>query len=132
MEPVGTPSHPAAAGKPDASARSAKVRQVLQELWEANRGTIAERISSVRLAHEHLLAGNLDTGARDKAISAAHKLAGVLGTFGFPRGSELALQAQVLLEQTPPLPTQEIERLKGLIDELSVIVTTQSLPSPES
>lgn len=112
----------------DAATRAQKVRQVLQELWEANRGTIAERTAIIRIAYDQAMAGTLAPDARENAVSAAHKLAGVLGTFGFPRGSELALQAQHLLEAPGPVPAGEVEHLKNLLDELSIIVTTKSLP----
>ena len=122
------PKTTSAGSAQETSVRSSKVRQVLQELWEANRGTIAERIAAIRSAYDLLSGAGLDASTREKAISAAHKLAGVLGTFGFPRGSELALQTQLLLEVDGPVVPAEIARLKAMLDELAVIVTTQSLP----
>ena len=43
--------------------------------------------------------GSLDNQTRKNAEAAAHKLAGVLGTFGLPEGSKLASKIEDLLAQ---------------------------------
>jgi HPt (histidine-containing phosphotransfer) domain-containing protein len=119
------------AASSDATGRTAKVKKALEELWEANRGTIAERLSAIRTAHQQLVSGSLSADTRTAAIAAAHKLAGVLGTFGFPDGSEAALQAQLLLETQGTVPAEDTDRLAALIHELTHIAAARTLPTPE-
>lgn len=67
-----------------------KMQQALREIWLKSRAQLEERLVVLAQAHAALVAGTLDTDMRRRAESAAHRLAGVLGTFGLPRGSALA------------------------------------------
>jgi HPt (histidine-containing phosphotransfer) domain-containing protein len=59
---------------------------------------------------------------RLRAVDSAHKLAGVLGTFGLPRGTELAREAEQVFGQ-PILPgNSATERLLLLLAELTSLV----------
>jgi len=69
----------------------------------------------------------LATGARldspaGLAVDSAHKLAGVLGTFGLPRGTDLAREAEVLFGQPTPPGKVDIERLQVLLAELTTLI----------
>jgi len=57
-----------------------------------------ERLAVVSSALEALAAGTLDAQRRDAALSEAHKLRGILGTYGFAEGSELATQAEEVFQ----------------------------------
>ncbi|GGG93626.1 Hpt domain-containing protein [Silvibacterium dinghuense] len=74
-----------------------KIAQALRGIWISSRATLEERISVLTQAGQALAAGTLDDSLRQQAESAAHKLAGVLGTFGMPRGSALASQLEQAL-----------------------------------
>jgi HPt (histidine-containing phosphotransfer) domain-containing protein len=56
-----------------------------------------ERLAVVGSALDSLAAGGLDPARRDAALGEAHKLRGILGTYGFAEGSELATEAEDVL-----------------------------------
>ncbi len=66
------------------------MQEMLATLWQQHQSTIVERLDLIARSHRDLLEGNLDPAAWEEAKSAAHKLAGVLGTFGRAEGSNLA------------------------------------------
>ena len=55
-----------------------------------------ERVAALEAAGTALTAGRLSDDQREAAQSAAHKLAGVLGTFGLTKGTILAREAEML------------------------------------
>ena len=73
-------------------------RQLLATLWERNRPVTLERLAELDHAAEASATGTLTAEARRSAISTAHKLAGSLGMFGYPEGTELARNIEQLLE----------------------------------
>ncbi|MES2393564.1 MAG: Hpt domain-containing protein [Acidobacteriota bacterium] len=73
-------------------------RKLLATLWERNRPLILERVNELDSAAECSATGTLTAEARRSAISTAHKLAGSLGMFGYPEGTELARKIEHLLE----------------------------------
>jgi HPt (histidine-containing phosphotransfer) domain-containing protein len=77
--------------------REDRSRELLRQIWIRNRPTTLERLEVVGLALEALASGDLDAARRDAALSEAHKLRGILGTYGFADGSELAAEAEELL-----------------------------------
>lgn len=66
----------------------------LSALWTRRRDGFAARVTVIEAAVVRLLGGDLDEGPRAEATSEAHKLAGALGTFGVPGGSELARELE--------------------------------------
>lgn len=72
---------------------------VAARVWSRVRPLAIERVERVRVALEELAAGALVPGGRAEAHADAHKLAGSLGTYGYPEGSEIARRAEVLLDE---------------------------------
>ena len=70
----------------------ARAKQLLKQLWEQHRGTVFERLAILEKAGAECL--QMDVAALDEARSAAHKLAGALGTFGFQQGTEWARDSE--------------------------------------
>ena len=62
----------------------------LARLWVKFLPEIEARMAVLETAVNSLQAGQLTVSEREAAHAAAHKLAGVLGTFGLERGTELA------------------------------------------
>lgn len=62
----------------------------LQAIFERNKGEFRRRVGTLEEAVAAINSGSLDEGLRAVAERDAHKLSGSLGTFGLPRGSELA------------------------------------------
>jgi DNA-binding response OmpR family regulator len=76
-------------------------RAAIRALWEEARPGALERIQLIEDAVAALLAGALDDETRAGARSAAHKLAGSLGTFGVEGGTVIARRLEAAFE-TPP------------------------------
>jgi HPt (histidine-containing phosphotransfer) domain-containing protein len=77
-----------------------RARDLVRMVWLRNRSTTMERLAVVESALDALAAGELDAEGRAEAKSEAHKLRGILGTYGFAEGSVLAGEAEDLLEGT--------------------------------
>ncbi|MGH2681675.1 MAG: response regulator [Actinomycetota bacterium] len=69
---------------------STEVSTAIQNLWSQVRTSVLARLDVLDRALEALAAGALDLPLRRSAEREAHRLAGLVGTFGFHRGSELA------------------------------------------
>ncbi len=99
-----------------------KLHQLLAALWEQSRNTVAAHVETLRQARTLAENSQLDDASRARAIDSAHKLAGMLGTFGLPRGTELARVAeQEFREPGGPSP-QKAEGLRSPLDELHNLV----------
>jgi HPt (histidine-containing phosphotransfer) domain-containing protein len=106
----------------EAESQEQKLQTMISALWERSRHTVIERAALLRTAGDLLSDNELDQATQQKAVDSAHKLAGVLGTFGLPRGTDLAREAEVLFGQTKPLGSDEVERLQLLLAELTRLI----------
>ncbi len=68
-------------------------------LWQRHRQISLDRISLIEATTANVLRSLSDGDSISEAASAAHKLAGSLGIFGFDDGSRAALEAEHLLRQ---------------------------------
>ena len=68
----------------------------LDRLWRQFLPQIEERVTALESAGQALAGLKLSDEQREAAKSAAHKLAGVLGTFGLTKGTVLAREAEML------------------------------------
>ena len=71
----------------------------LATLWQRHRQTNLDRILLLEVTAANVLRGVADSEALAEGASAAHKLAGSLGTFGFDAGSRAAFEAESLLAE---------------------------------
>jgi HPt (histidine-containing phosphotransfer) domain-containing protein len=106
----------------DAQNQEQKLQSMISALWERSRHTVVERAAMLRTAGELLIDNRLDAATQLSAVDSAHKLAGVLGTFGLPRGTDLAREAEELFGQPAPPTKPEIERLQVLLAELTHLI----------
>jgi HPt (histidine-containing phosphotransfer) domain-containing protein len=106
----------------DAQSHEQKLQTMISALWERSRHTVVERAALLRTAGELLVDNRLDQATQRSAVDSAHKLAGVLGTFGLPRGTDLAREAEELFGQSMPPSKPEIERLQVLLTELTHLI----------
>jgi HPt (histidine-containing phosphotransfer) domain-containing protein len=114
----------AAAGTPasDTQSQEQKLQAMISALWDRSRHTVVERAALLQTAGDLLVDNRLDQATQLNAVDSAHKLAGVLGTFGLPRGTDLAREAEVLFGQSTPFGKVEIERLQVLLAELTRLI----------
>jgi len=110
---------------------AAQLQAKLQALWESSKGMILERLETLQAAHRQLSSDISDPHARQQGLEAAHKLAGILGVFGMPEGSETASQIEHLLKQEQSLTQANLKPLHQLTEHLSTIIKAKSLnPNP--
>jgi HPt (histidine-containing phosphotransfer) domain-containing protein len=107
---------------PEAQSPEQKLQTMLSALWERSRHTVVERAALLQEAGKLWSNDRLDEATRLRAVDSAHKLAGVLGTFGLPRGTELAREAEQVFGQPIPPSKVEIEQLLVLLAELTSLI----------
>lgn len=73
-------------------------RQLITALWDRSLPIIYERLNTLDMACQAAVLDELTPAIRSSAADTAHKLAGSLGMFGYPRGTELAREIEHLLE----------------------------------
>jgi HPt (histidine-containing phosphotransfer) domain-containing protein len=96
------------------------MKEALDKLWKQFLPQIEERVAVLESAGAALSAGRLSQDQREAAHTAAHKLAGVLGTFGLTKGTILAQEAEVLYSgetdpEAAPQLTDIARRMKELV-----------------
>ena len=107
---------------PEAQSPEQKLQTMLSALWERSRHTVVERAALLQEAGKLWTNDRLDEATRLRAVDSAHKLAGVLGTVGLPRGTELAREAEQVFGQPIPPSKVEIEQLLLLLAELTCLI----------
>lgn len=106
----------------DTQSHEQKLHEMISAVWNRSRHTVVERAALLRAAGELLTHSRLDEATQLNAVDSAHKLAGVLGTFGLPRGTELAREAEVLFGRSAPPGKMEIQRLQVILAELIILI----------
>lgn len=79
-------------------------QQILASIWQRNLPVVRKRLSALNAAAAEAAHDQLSVASRKEAADIAHKLAGSLGMFGYPRGTEIAQELELLLETDGPVP----------------------------
>jgi HPt (histidine-containing phosphotransfer) domain-containing protein len=95
-----------------------KTTALLAKLWLKIRPIVEERFVVLDRAATAAGQGSLSDDLRIEARSAAHKLAGSLGMYGFDEGTRVARQLEQMLDAGAPDPA----RLTALVTELRAAV----------
>lgn len=106
------------------------IRCTLERVWLNSRPEALERLATLHRFTEMLRSGIPDQQSRGSALSAAHRLAGSLGMFGFSEASGCAAEIEGLLGDDPTL---DLERVAGLVERLGRLLegTDVSIGKPE-
>ena len=88
-------------------------QQLLASVWQRSLPLIRQRLARLDAAAQHSDLGLLSADSRKEASEIAHKLAGSLGMFGYARGTEIARELEVLLEEDGPVSVGRFESLLG-------------------
>lgn len=75
------------------------ITEAMNRMWTKFLPEIEERVALLETAAAAASRGALTGELRMEALSAAHKLAGVLGTFGLDEGTGLAREAEAIYER---------------------------------
>ena len=78
---------------------------------------LRDRLAQLDAASEAAATGTLTDVLREDAASTAHKLAGSLGMFGYPRGTEFARKIEVLLNEPGPADALSLRELTSSLRE---------------
>ena len=99
------------------------ISQMLDQLWLKFRPQIEERVAVLQQAAAALAQGNLSPALRAEAHSAAHKLAGSLGTFGLDHGTALAREAETIYQGNPG--PESAVRLVEIVESLKTMIASR-------
>ena len=100
----------------------ATIQSRLDAIWKASKPALLERMTTLETSCETWRRHPENNEARHAAHDAAHKLAGVLGTFDLARGSQIAseLEAMLTAPENEPLPV-----MPRLLAELRQMITAK-------
>lgn len=104
-----------------------KTTALLAQLWVKNRPIVEERLATLDRASAAAASGGLNPDLRKEAASAAHKLAGALGMYGYDEGTQIAREIDALLSSDVPAVAQ----LAGLIARLRTSVFPDNKPAAD-
>jgi HPt (histidine-containing phosphotransfer) domain-containing protein len=94
----------------------------LDRMWVQFLPKTRERITILETAAADFAADHLSIEQHEAASSAAHKLAGVLGTFGLTRGTVLARELEIMYSRQNGPDRALAESLSSTAAELRAIV----------
>ena len=115
-------------GQTEQNEAQRKLHDLLESMWEARKSTVLERLNTLADAVSNLQQ-NQTVASREPGIYAAHNLAGILGTFGLPQGTELAREIEVAMGVEGPLGEAEALHLHQVVVELGALVAQRTLPT---
>lgn len=96
--------------------------EAMDRLWAKFLPELEERVGLIEAANRALAEKSLSNDQRGGANSAAHKLAGVLGTFGLTKGTVLAREAELLYSGDEEPDPALAPRLAHITQQLKAIV----------
>ncbi|HEY1984367.1 MAG TPA: Hpt domain-containing protein [Terracidiphilus sp.] len=99
--------------------------EALDRLWVQFLPEIEQRVAIVESANAALAADRLSQDQRAGANAAAHKLAGVLGTFGLTKGTILAREAEIVYSGEPDTDPAAAARLSEIAGELRSLISNR-------
>lgn len=99
-----------------------EMKEAIDRLWAKFLPEMEERVAILQAAAVAFAAGQLSEAQQAAANTAAHKLAGVLGTFGLTRGTVLARELEILYSQENDSDPAIAAQLKALAAELRTLV----------
>jgi HPt (histidine-containing phosphotransfer) domain-containing protein len=99
--------------------------EALDRLWKQYRATMDERVAILEKTAQILAVREISDDERAEANNAAHKLAGVLGTFGLTRGTVLAREAEILYSGDNGTDPEDAEQLANIVLELKTMIAAR-------
>jgi HPt (histidine-containing phosphotransfer) domain-containing protein len=97
----------------------------MNRLWTKFLPQMEERVTTLQRAAQSAAQATLGAHEQQTASSDAHKLAGVLGTFGLHEGTELAREAENLYAGDLDRALAISHRLSVIAERLRVIVASR-------
>lgn len=107
----------------------AALSQAIDRLWTRFLPEIRERVAVLEKAASAVASHQLTAARCEEAEAAAHKLAGVLGTFSLTRGTVLARELELTFSRECASEPASGERLTAIVAELRTIVESRQSSS---
>ncbi len=107
----------------------ASLTQALDRLWMRFLPEIEERIAVLTSAVSAAARDALSDPEREAAHAAAHKLAGVLGTFGLTHGTDLARELELTFSAEPGHLPSSAATLTQAVTELRTLISARQASS---
>ena len=98
--------------------------EAMNRLWTKFQPQMIERVETLQKAAVSAAKGSLGAVEQQMASSDAHKLAGVLGTFGLQEGTELAREAESLYAGALDGSAAICARLTQIAEQLRMIIAS--------
>jgi DNA-binding response OmpR family regulator len=108
-----------------------QTQTALTLMWHKHHDKARDRIAVLEQAKVALQANALERKLRQKAVLAAHKLAGALGVFGFAEGSQIAGEIEQQLQSTATFSPQEVAHFSERVDALRQSIAVEP-PQPQA
>jgi HPt (histidine-containing phosphotransfer) domain-containing protein len=99
--------------------------EVLDQMWATYLPQMQERVATLTSAAQALAAGQFSARQQEEAQSAAHKLSGVLGTFGLPQGTTLARELEQIYSRPVAPEAGFAAQLASIAAELGTIINSR-------
>jgi HPt (histidine-containing phosphotransfer) domain-containing protein len=99
--------------------------EAMNRLWAKFLPQLEERVATLEAAAAALASGALSAGSQREASANAHKLAGVLGTFGLHKGTELAREAEAAYQGELPSHPAAAARLEEIAVQLRALLASR-------
>ena len=99
--------------------------EALDRMWARFLPQMRERVDSLDATAQAFAAGTLSVERQEEAQSAAHKLAGVLGTFGLTRGTVLARELELTFARESSPGSEGSAKLAATVAELRTMVESR-------
>ena len=115
--------------EPAANPQSSGITAALDRHWERFLPEIHGRVALIESVGIALRDGIPNSAQQQAAQAAAHKLAGVLGSFGLALGTDLARKAELLLAGPEALGQSEAAELLRLAAGLRALVESRGAPA---
>lgn len=106
----------------DQNALDQTLNQALDRMWAQFLPQMEERVGLLEAAAAAFAANQLSIPQHQAASAAAHKLAGVLGTFGLTRGTVLARELEIMYSREGGPDSLLAGRFTAIAAELRRIV----------
>ena len=110
-------------------AQQTALNAALDRMWTQFLPQMRERVEILEHAAQAFASGTLSTEDQTAAASAAHKLAGSLGSFGLTRGTELARELEVIYSRDGGPESSLEPQLRSLASHLRWLIENRKQES---
>jgi len=105
---------------------NSQLSEAMNKLWQKFLPQMEERLATLQSAAARMAAGaRLSEEEQATAAGEAHKLAGVLGTFGLKEGTDLAREAELLYGGDLDTKPETVTRLVAIGEKLKAMVANR-------